>query len=274
MSPVSILQSIGPETISRCVAGAAPLIFKSCFKSLPAISKWMKYEKTRSSETADQQASGPDQLTLRLNRDYFMSLIEDTKTDPLVYVESGRYTQWQEMPIPDNDHERFIRTQIPLSLFLKMQDIPAESSPYGDLYLAQTSLLDDLPLLLEDVKPAMDNLPHLKHVYGTSTWIGRRTFTPRHFDANENLYVMIGGQKRITLWEPSHKRGKGYLGNNNFGEPSSTEKVFDTVILSAGDGLFIPNRWWHEISSVGNDMTASVNWWFRSSEKERSSINM
>jgi hypothetical protein len=29
------------------------------------------------------------------------------------------------------------------------------------------------------------------------------------------------------------------------------------------DALFIPKGWWHSIKSVGSEVTASVNWWFR-----------
>jgi ribosomal protein L16 Arg81 hydroxylase len=33
--------------------------------------------------------------------------------------------------------------------------------------------------------------------------------------------------------------------------------------VSPGDALFIPKGWWHSIKSIGTDITASVNWWFR-----------
>jgi mannose-6-phosphate isomerase-like protein (cupin superfamily) len=35
------------------------------------------------------------------------------------------------------------------------------------------------------------------------------------------------------------------------------------ALVGPGDALFIPKGWWHSIKSVGSEVTASVNWWFR-----------
>jgi hypothetical protein len=43
---------------------------------------------------------------------------------------------------------------------------------------------------------------------------------------------------------------------------SATNDGFETLV-GPGEALFIPKGWWHTIKSVGADVTASVNWWFR-----------
>ncbi|KAK9428599.1 hypothetical protein V1505DRAFT_205039 [Lipomyces doorenjongii] len=150
----------------------------------------------------------------------------------------------------------FFRTQIPLSLFLRLQsmtDIPKE---YANLYLAQTPLLSCLPALSEDCLTKPEYLPDTSYIYGSSAWIGRNTFTPRHFDPNENLYVMVRGKKKVVLWQPSfvgegQGKRRGGLINDNFSPPALGETPWDIVVINPGDGLYIPERWWHEVESLG-----------------------
>ena len=33
--------------------------------------------------------------------------------------------------------------------------------------------------------------------------------------------------------------------------------------LEAGGGAFIPQGWWHSIKGIGEEVSASANWWFR-----------
>ncbi|WEW55559.1 hypothetical protein PRK78_000990 [Emydomyces testavorans] len=46
-------------------------------------------------------------------------------------------------------------------------------------------------------------------------------------------------------------------------ENASEEAYGYEVLVTAGDGVFIPTGWWHSIKGVGEGITASVNWWFR-----------
>ncbi|KAK9247460.1 hypothetical protein V1506DRAFT_504557 [Lipomyces tetrasporus] len=235
-----------------------PCLFQGTFSNLPAISKWMI--------TPDSTSNA------ELNLPYFLSLIDASGKDPLVDVESGRFSPGSvassSTPASPDGPNPFFRTQIPLSLFLRlhsMKDVPKE---YASLYLAQTPLLSGLPALSQDLVPVPDYLPDSRHTYGSSAWIGTNTFTPRHFDPNENLYVMVGGKKKVVLWEPSvlgegQRKRRGGLGNDNFSPPAPGDAPWDEVIINPGDGLYIPERWWHEVESLGTGVSASVNWWFR-----------
>ncbi|KAK9365019.1 hypothetical protein V1509DRAFT_571882 [Lipomyces kononenkoae] len=241
-----------------------PCVFKGTFSYFPALSKWI---------VPRQRNTGNTELNLR----YFFSQIDASGKDPLVDVESGRFShatdrQKSSTPTSPEGANGFFRTQIPLSLFLRLQNMPEVPKEYANLYLAQTPLLNSLPALLEDVMPKSKYLPDASHVYGSSVWIGRNTFTPRHFDPNENLYVMIGGKKKVVLWEPSvvsegQAKRRGGLGNDNFSPPGQDETSWDEVELNPGDGIYIPERWWHEVESLSPGVTASVNWWFREPAK-------
>ena len=66
---------------------------------------------------------------------------------------------------------------------------------------------------------------------------------------------MMIGQERIALerlvWDdtfPSHK---------------TIQKHMYEAQVSIGQGLFIPQGWWHSVKSIGSGVTASANWWFR-----------
>ncbi|KAK9464261.1 hypothetical protein V1512DRAFT_268733 [Lipomyces arxii] len=238
--------------INDFVKKRVPCVLKSAFTYLPAISRWMQNE-----------SSQPSQLNMK----YFLSLIESSGTDPYVDVEAGRFKPVKSTINGHDGDDEFVRTRIPLSLFLKMSSMKVGPPEYSNLYLAQTSLLESLPGLENDMMPLPSYLPSARHIYGCSTWIGQNTFTPRHFDPNDNLYIMIGGKKKIRLWKPDEVEGnqkrRGGLGNDNFSEAGPSDIVYDQVELEAGDGLYIPEKWWHEVSSIGEDVTASVNWWFR-----------
>ncbi|KAK9487196.1 hypothetical protein V1527DRAFT_511461 [Lipomyces starkeyi] len=250
--------------INNYLRKGLPCVFRGTFSNFPALSKWIT-------------PSSVNESNARLNLPYFLSLIDASGKDPLVDVESGRFNHNSHSrpstpTSPDGPHG-FFRTQIPLSLFLRLQSMTDVPKDYANLYLAQTPLLSCLPALSEDCLPKPEYLPDTSHIYGSSAWIGKNTFTPRHFDPNENLYVMVGGKKKVVLWEPSFVVGdgkgkrRGGLSNDNFSPPASGETPWDIVVINAGDGLYIPERWWHEVESLGTGVAASVNWWFREPAK-------
>ncbi|KAK7206845.1 hypothetical protein BZA70DRAFT_116162 [Myxozyma melibiosi] len=292
MGKIQVVQDIAREIfVKEYLRRGVPCLFKSQFRHLPALKKWM----VASDKSSDGQATTAPAASLNLR--YFMKLIDGNGRDPFVDVETGRFNPNAPQPAPDNftpptqtviQQTDFTRTEVPLSLFLKLHSAEAGQVPeqFRNIYLAQTPLLETLPALKDDFVPRPVYLPveTEKHVYGCSAWIGRKTFTPRHFDPNENLYVMVAGRKRVTLWKPEYdtkdtetsdmeklnkNRKRGILGNRNFGEPKAGEAAYDSCILEPGDGLFIPERWWHEVESIGDDVSASVNWWFREPTEKR-----
>lgn len=179
----------------------------------------------------------------------------------------------------------FHRFYAPLSLFLEASH---ERLSY-QLYIAQAQIAD-LPKNLQDDLP----IPGLVRdagngdVYDSNLWMGiPPTYTPLHKDPNPNLFVQLASNKRVRIFRPTagaaifqdvqrrigQSASAAFRGDEMMQGPerhalheavwgSSVVEGFEAVV-KPGDALFIPKNWWHSIKSVGEEITASVNWWFR-----------
>ena len=96
---------------------------------------------------------------------------------------------------------------------------------------------------------------------------------PLHQDLPENLYVMVRGTKRITLFAPSddvypnsrlsnlpnhsqiNAEDPDYL---RFPKAISTQPY--VVDLTAGETLFIPSFWWHHLRNL--EPSIAMNFWW------------
>jgi hypothetical protein len=110
-------------------------------------------------------------------------------------------------------------------------------------------------------------------------WLGPKgTLTPLHRDDSDNLFAQVWGEKSILLAAPHHRIALGSwstspLGglegcdfdpaNPNFEEFPAARKIeFLTVHLRAGDLLFLPEGWFHQVSSLSSSL--SINFWVNS----------
>jgi hypothetical protein len=99
------------------------------------------------------------------------------------------------------------------------------------------------------------------------------TITSLHQDLPENLYVIVKGKKRITLFAPS----SSVYPNARFSKlpnhaqidvekpdykrfPHLKEAQPYLVDLSAGETLFIPSFWWHHLRNL--EPTIAINFWW------------
>ncbi|MDE2341308.1 MAG: cupin-like domain-containing protein [Alphaproteobacteria bacterium] len=102
-------------------------------------------------------------------------------------------------------------------------------------------------------------------------WIGPKgTFTPLHHDLTNNLLVQITGSKRVILASPA-ETPKLYNDIHVFSEisdltspgndlaryPRLCEVRLHDLILEAGDALFIPIGWWHQITALAFSISAT-----------------
>lgn len=192
--------------------------------------------------------------------------------------------------IRDSPNSTFHRFSAPLSLFLQAS---TTSSPPA-LYIAQAQI-SSLPTSLQADLPT----PHLVlqagkgDIYDANIWMGiPPTYTPLHRDPNPNLFVQLASQKRVRLFKPSVGAGifrdvqtrigraghGGVFRGDEMMEGAEKEALLEAVwgdtvsdrgeegfeaFVGPGDALFIPKGWWHSFMSVGDGVTASVNWWFR-----------
>jgi Cupin-like domain len=97
--------------------------------------------------------------------------------------------------------------------------------------------------------------------------------SPLHQDLPENLYVMVKGKKRITLFAPmDHVYPNSRLSNlPNHSQidaedpdysrfPKTREAQPYIVDLCAGETLFIPSFWWHHLRNL--EPSIALNFWW------------
>ncbi|WP_119687501.1 cupin-like domain-containing protein [Pseudomonas sp. Marseille-Q5299] len=110
-------------------------------------------------------------------------------------------------------------------------------------------------------------------------WIGPKgTLTPLHRDDADNLFAQVWGDKSFILAAPHHRPAlgtwstspKGGLDGCDFNPdapdyqrfPDARGVTFLRVLLQAGDLLFLPEGWFHQVESVSTSL--SVNFWVNS----------
>ena len=105
-----------------------------------------------------------------------------------------------------------------------------------------------------------------------SGWRGSKSSV--HYDAFHNLLVVVAGEKRVLLWSPAETAN---LYPHQLGSESGNHSSVDVtqpdrhprfraaqgraiaVTLHAGDALYIPEGFWHQVDSSGS--TIAVNYW-------------
>lgn len=134
---------------------------------------------------------------------------------------------------------------------------------------------ESFPLLSQDLK--LPEFVHADQLFSTVLRVSSpqvRLWT--HFDVMDNLLIQLTGKKTVKLWPPSDDV---YLYTTG---PSSEVVDVDQpdlnkypefqhahcteFILEAGDVLFIPSLWFHNIKS--EDFSVSVNIFFRRLSKD------
>lgn len=163
-----------------------------------------------------------------------------------------------------------------IEMFMLRPQQPDEARFVG--YLAQHTLLEDVPSLKDDVSPPPPYaLSGRGDLWRTNVWIGTAgTWTPVHRDPYHNLFCQIVGKKHVRLFAPDAAPNL-YLSddplqkNTSTLESSSPDPVrypsyiaalADSwqVVVRPGDMLFIPKGFYHSVE--GLTKTVSVNTWF------------
>ncbi|MFI6522292.1 cupin-like domain-containing protein [Spirillospora sp. NPDC050679] len=160
-------------------------------------------------------------------------------------------------------------TTVPMRLSRYLDLLTPEGEPER-CYLAQVNLADHLPELLDDV-PIPDVLKGADA--GVGAFLGRDSVTALHYHTNdEALLCQIGGEKRVTLWEPGAYRAL------RLHHPLSYRFNFSRIdfdrapgaraqagpryeaTLRSGDALFIPLFWGHLVENTGLSTSVTFFW--------------
>ena len=252
-----------PKELSNL--GAPVLMPQRYFWEIPAIHKWFK-------------ESSNDSCVAVLDCSYLESF-----QDIIVPLE---YTL-----LPGKMHHvMFHRAEAPFGIFLAWAK-NAHLDTVDRFYLAQASVSTLPEGLTKDLPtPSLVARAGKGDLYDTNIWIGvPPTYTPLHRDPNPNLLVQLAGRKAVRLLAPDDGRrvyaevqeSIGSMGSaafrgeemmkgeekallearvwDNNGQHGSADAVGFEAHLGCGDGLFIPQGWWHSVKGIGDGMTASVS---------------
>ncbi|XP_072178522.1 tRNA wybutosine-synthesizing protein 5-like [Diadema setosum] len=159
----------------------------------------------------------------------------------------------------------------PLSDYIS--DIRAENSRAKSSYLAVQNIRSTFPELEADV-PVPGYVGKLHG--GPYLWIAMKGhYEFCHFDPDDGLLVILQGSKKVRLYgcdlqplypNPLGSRGRTIQAQVNCDNPDTsafpefTRVQCHECVLNAGEMLFIPAFWWHQVTSL--EMTISVNFFF------------
>lgn len=128
-----------------------------------------------------------------------------------------------------------------------------------------------LEKLLEDINPLLPFLDaELLDMYHFMPWIGPHgTHTGLHIDAANGLLCQVKGKKWVKLAAPCEMANfyldndffsKVNLFNPNFDQypKANNAKIYD-VELNAGEALFIPATWWHQVLSLEESYSVTLS---------------
>lgn len=116
-----------------------------------------------------------------------------------------------------------------------------------------------------------------------SIWIGNRTTACCHYDVSDNLACSVVGMRRFTLFPPDQitnlypgpltpTPGGQVLSMVDFDNPDFTQfpkfaeaiKHGQVAELEAGDALYLPSMWWHQVESL-MPLNILINYWWNDS---------
>ncbi|GFQ07460.1 tRNA wybutosine-synthesizing protein 5 [Phtheirospermum japonicum] len=163
------------------------------------------------------------------------------------------------------------------------------------IYLAQVPIMNaeneekaQLECLREDIEtPAF---LEDKILAAINLWMNNaKSRSSTHYDPHHNLLCIISGCKEVVLWPPSacpylyplplYGEASNHsaipLENTDFSlypRAKSIDEHSQKVILHAGDAVFIPEGWFHQVDS--EDLTIAVNFWWRSDTMSSMSEHM
>lgn len=144
-------------------------------------------------------------------------------------------------------------------------------------YLAQHQLFDQIPELKSDI--CIPDYCCLgegdEEDITVNAWFGPvGTVSPLHHDPQQNFLAQVVGRKYIRLYSPNetenvyphetsilHNTSQVDVENADLERfPEFKKAVHQECILSPGQILFIPVKWWHYVRSL--DVSFSVSFWW------------
>lgn len=194
----------------------------------------------------------------------------------------GEYMVWMEYG-GNYMSSAMKRHQVPLEMVLHYLQQRADDDKFEFVYVAQQNI-DEVHGMMDDlIKPEITEISFDKKdgnsrgstMYPTNLWLGvAGVNSPCHYDPYQNVLCQIVGTKSIHLFSPdtssllypaigtlqknTSKIDFEHYDENMYPLFKNTEAI--SAELSAGDALFIPQKWWHYCKN--ETLGISVNFWW------------
>ena len=147
-----------------------------------------------------------------------------------------------------------------------------------------------LPAGVDDSERIEALAPYLRRALVRNLWISAGGITVGlHFDHADNLNFQLRGEKLFTLFPPGVR---AYYPMPMFSQTAHISRVFRDgphpdlakfprfdparalpVELRAGDVLYVPAYWWHQVESRGEENVNLNSWWLPPARKQLRHFN-
>ncbi|KAG2402790.1 uncharacterized protein HKW66_Vig0250090 [Vigna angularis] len=253
-----------------------PAVFRGCTKSWKAFSHW------------NPSNGGLDYLQARVGSCTVEAMV--SQSAPVFYGDLGSH---QRVPLPFSNFLDFCKKPTQMQSkrhhqgldhpqVQRLLDIPSNLSaiflPWVPIMNSDSQETVQLETLKEDI--LTPSILASKELSSINLWMNNaEARSSTHYDPHHNLLCIVSGCKRVVLWPPS--ASPSLYPMPIYGEASNHSSVSlenpdysiypraecsmefaQKVVLQAGDALFIPEGWFHQVDS--DDLTIAVNFWWRS----------
>ena len=173
-------------------------------------------------------------------------------------------TPYHTQLIPNMSSQTFFEYGLNISSTLKSNIYPS----YSNEILSESLLsdLNDYNELTSIFKAVTNNNDH-----NTYLWLSFENFTTQfHYDVDPNLYYQIYGNKKWRIISPKYWNSMYVYPSLH---PSHRQSQVINILndntiefeLNAGDMLFLPSYWFHQVQTISN-WSASINFWVNGHE--------
>ena len=170
------------------------------------------------------------------------------------------------------DGFNFDRRQMRLSAALDLMLSTMGQAGAPSLYAGSLPVQDYLPgFAAENPMPLVPAPPRI--------WLGHASNVSAHYDTVDNLACVVAGRRRFTLYAPEliESLYVGPIDNTMAGQPVSLaasspddakyprfaeiRRHAMVAELNAGDALYLPKLWWHQVEAL-SPFNGLVNYWW------------
>lgn len=171
---------------------------------------------------------------------------------------------------PEKGGPRYEPREMTFGTFVEWMSSPEDADPR--LYMQRLSIPDLLPELNEDF--SLPPYINENQIFLTNLWFGPGGNTTRlHYDVPNNFLAHLYGRKRLVMFPPRQSpylyacRPNAYnMSRLDLDQPDLTRfPNFSKAqpiecFLEAGEMIFIPSFWWHQVYSLETGI--SINFWW------------